>query len=132
MPACATQEKIADQPLICNLFLPMPDTDLRDFLDEVENFIRFAPEIVPAIESDLDAHARKKKKLRLEDRRFFQSQTSDIPYLNIQEREILSEELSRRGIEAVREELLEKVLAYNFCRGILMRKRRQEKCQEVA
>ena len=41
-------------------------------------------------------------------------------------------ELSRRGIEAVREELLEKVLAYNFCRSILMRKRRQEKCQEVA
>ena len=93
MPACATQEKIADQPLICNLFLPMPDTDLRDFLDEVENFIRFAPEIVPAIESDLDAHARKKKKLRLEDRKFIQSQTADIPDLNIQEREILSQEL---------------------------------------
>ena len=93
MPACTTQEKIADQPLICNLFLPMPDTDFRDFLDDVDKLIRFAPEIVPAIESDLDAHARKKKKLRLEDRKFIQSQTADIPDLNIQEREILSQEL---------------------------------------
>ncbi len=93
MTACATQEKIPNQPLISNLFLPMPDTDFRDFLDEVDKLIRFAPEIIPAIESDLDAHARNKKKLRLEDRKFFQSQTPDIPDLNIQEREILSQEL---------------------------------------
>ena len=32
--------------------------------------------------------------------------------------------LGRRGLEAVREELLEKVLAYNCCRIILMRKRK--------
>jgi hypothetical protein len=32
-------------------------------------------------------------------------------------------ELGRRGIDAVRSELAEKVLAYNFCRTILMRKR---------
>ena len=35
-------------------------------------------------------------------------------------------ELGRRGIDAVRDELLEKVLAYNCCRIILMRKRRRE------
>jgi len=32
--------------------------------------------------------------------------------------------LGRRGLEAVREELLEKVLAYNCCHIILMRKRK--------
>ena len=36
-------------------------------------------------------------------------------------------ELGRRGLSAVREELLEKVLAYNCCRIILMRKRHREK-----
>jgi hypothetical protein len=35
-------------------------------------------------------------------------------------------ELSRRGIDAVKSELTEKVLAYNFCRIILMRKRQHE------
>jgi len=34
-------------------------------------------------------------------------------------------ELGRRGIKAVRDELLEKVLAYNCCRIILIRQRRQ-------
>ena len=34
-------------------------------------------------------------------------------------------ELGRRGIDAVGDELLEKVLAYNFCRIILMKKRRR-------
>ncbi len=33
-------------------------------------------------------------------------------------------ELARRGIDAVRNELLEKVLAYNCCRIIVMKKRR--------
>ena len=36
------------------------------------------------------------------------------------------EELGRCGINAVRSELTEKVLAYNFCRIILIRKRKQE------
>ena len=41
-------------------------------------------------------------------------------------------ELGRRGIDAVRDELLEKVLAYNCCRIILMKKRRREKLQAAA
>ncbi len=94
MPACATQKTIADQPTISNLFLPVPDTDFRDFLDEVSELARFAPEIITAIEGDLDAHAREKKKLRLADRKFLESRTADLPELDIDEGEHLSEELT--------------------------------------
>jgi IS5 family transposase len=41
-------------------------------------------------------------------------------------------ELGRRGIEAVRDELLEKVLAYNCCRSILMKKRQREELERAA
>jgi hypothetical protein len=41
-------------------------------------------------------------------------------------------EVGRRGLEAVREELLEKVLAYNCCRIVLMRKRKREKLDQAA
>lgn len=39
-------------------------------------------------------------------------------------------ELGRRGINAVREELTEKVLAYNCCRIILIRQRRKKQREE--
>lgn len=94
MPACATEQKIADQPPISNLFLPVPDTDFRAFLTEVEELGRFAPEIVAAIEGDLDAHAREKKRFRLADRKFRASQTADLPELGIEEGELLSETLT--------------------------------------
>jgi len=41
-------------------------------------------------------------------------------------------ELGRRGLDAVQEELLEKVLAYNCCRIILMRKRKREELEMAA
>jgi hypothetical protein len=41
-------------------------------------------------------------------------------------------ELDRRGIEAVRDELLEKVLAYNCCRSILIKQRRREELERAA
>ena len=41
-------------------------------------------------------------------------------------------ELGRRGIEAVRDELLEKVLAYNCCRSILLRQRQREELEPAA
>ncbi len=41
-------------------------------------------------------------------------------------------ELGRRGIDAVRDELLEKVLAYNCCRSILMKKRQREELEQAA
>jgi len=41
-------------------------------------------------------------------------------------------ELGRRGIDAVRDELLEKVLAYNCCRHILVRQRQREQLESAA
>ncbi len=93
MPACATQKIITDQPTICNLFLQVPDTDFRDFLDEVEELARFAPGIITAVEKDLDAHAREKKKLRLSDQKFYDSQTGDFPELDIEDGDLRSDDL---------------------------------------
>ena len=39
-------------------------------------------------------------------------------------------ELGRRGIDAVRDELTEKVLAYNCCRIILLKQRREKRRRE--
>ena len=93
MPACATQEKVTDSPLPGNLFLPVPDTDFRDYLDEVHELIQFAPEIIGVIERDLDTNAREKKLLRMKDREFNESSTDDLPQLDIAERNILADEL---------------------------------------
>jgi len=93
MPACATQETIVERLPVGNLFLPVPDTDFGDFLDEVNTLSRFVPKIIEAIEKDLDVNARDKKKLRLEDRKFFEGQTSDLPDLYVEEAELLADEL---------------------------------------
>ena len=89
---CDRREDSRHQPLL----QPDSDTDFRDFLDEVEQLAGFAPEIIEAIEKDLDVHAREKKKLRLEDRRFFESRTAELPELKIEEEEdILATESCR-------------------------------------
>ena len=93
MATRATQETIAERFSIGNLFLPVPDTDFRGFLEEVDELRKFAPEIIDAIEADLDIHAKKKKKLRLADKEFFASQTCDLPDIDIKEQEILASEL---------------------------------------
>lgn len=93
MLACATPEKIPYQPLINNLFLPLPETDFSAYLKEVGKVVRFAPQIITVIEEDLDAYAREKKKLRLEDQKFFESQTDDFPGLDIEETELRINEL---------------------------------------
>lgn len=93
MKACATQENIVEKFPIGNLFLPIPDTDFRSFLDEIDELVKFAPEIIEAIETDLEAYAQKKKKLRLEDKKFFERQTGDLPKLDVRERNLLAKEL---------------------------------------
>ena len=93
MPACATQETIVERLPIGNLILPVPDTDFRDFLDEVDELARFAPEIIAAIEKELDVNARAKKQSRLADRKFYESQTSNLPDLHVEEAELLADNL---------------------------------------
>ncbi len=94
MPACATHEKTSGISCSDNLIPPVPDTDFRDFLDELDELIRFAPEIVGEIDQDLDSHGRKKRRLRQEDRKFFESRTADLPELDILERDLAVDELS--------------------------------------
>jgi hypothetical protein len=93
MPACATQKTIADQPTNGNLFLPVPDTDFRDFLKEVDALSRFAPKIIEEIDKDLDVNSREKKKLRLDDSKFFENRTLALPDLQVKEAELLADEL---------------------------------------
>lgn len=93
MPTCATQQKLTEAVPIYNLFLPVPDTDFRDFLDEIDELSRFAPKIIEEIDKDLDANARAKKKLRLEDRRFFENRTVDLPALHVEEAGLLADQL---------------------------------------
>ncbi len=52
MPAGATRKTVADPPGICNLIFAVPDTDVRDFPDEVDDLARLAPEIITAIETE--------------------------------------------------------------------------------
>jgi len=93
MTTCATRENIDETARICNLILPAPDTDFRDYLEEVAKLAQFAPEIIEAVDRDLDRHAREKKSLRLADRKFMESRTSDLPGMDIAERKVLAEEL---------------------------------------
>ena len=93
MPACATPRTIVERLPVGNLILPVPDTDFRDFIEEVEELPRFAPEIIDAITQDLDANAREKKQFRLADRKFYESRTSDLPDLYVAETELLADEL---------------------------------------
>jgi len=93
MPACATQETIVERLPVGNLILPVPDTDFRDFLDEVDTLARFAPKIIKEIDKDLDVNSREKKKLRLEDKKFFEGRTLDLPDLQVKESELLADEL---------------------------------------
>ena len=55
------------------------------------------PEIIEEIEKNLDTHARKKKRLLLADREFFESQTGDLPELKITERNVSCEKLDLAG-----------------------------------
>ena len=72
MTACATKRMLPETVTVGNLFLPLPDTDFRDYLDEIEKLAKSAPEIVASIEKDLDVHARKEKKSVLRTRSILQ------------------------------------------------------------
>ena len=57
MTECATRHKINENISLCNLIIPVHDTDFCDFLDEIADLARFAPEIIAAIEREMDCYA---------------------------------------------------------------------------
>jgi len=76
-----------------NLFLTCPDTEFRAFLTEVDDLVRFAPEILTAIDRDLDLYAKEKKKLRLADKAFFCDQTPELASLALEREEFETRDL---------------------------------------
>ena len=62
-------------------------------IEEEPKFAKFAPKVIKAIEGDMDDYARKKKSLRLADRKFYESRMDELPGMNIMERNVLAKEL---------------------------------------
>ena len=54
MNACAAHHNLPFPPPVGNLFFPVPDTEFHDFLEQIDKLVKFAPEILEAIERDLD------------------------------------------------------------------------------
>lgn len=81
MTTRATQDDLLKTLSDGNLFLPVPDTDFRDLVSETLKLIKFSPGILDAIETDQNAHALKKKELRLADQKFYAEQTAALPGL---------------------------------------------------
>jgi len=126
----------------------MPDVDFAEVLTDADKFMQSPPYILELIEDDLDAHARKKKKLRIRDRNWELKQRfkeegreGELDIEPISEEEISLEEgrprtsacmvfigrASRRGKEYVQTELMEDVIAYNFLRMTQVRRKRKQR-----
>jgi len=93
MPTCTTQEMIPEKPIVYNLILPIPDTDFRNFIEEVTELSNKHPEIIARIEEDLDFNARKKKEIRLADKKFIEEMTLPLPNFTVEEVEPKAEDL---------------------------------------
>jgi hypothetical protein len=104
-------------PAIPYLLLPVPDTDFREYLEEVISLADTFTEIITSIDSDLDRHAKEKKALRLADQRFFDNQTPDHPGLEFAESEIIPAELSLQTGRPRMQPLL--VFVFLMIRGFL-------------
>jgi IS5 family transposase len=99
-----------------NLFLPVPDTDFRDLVEETRKLSELHPEILSSIEADQDAHALKKKELRLADKKFIAEQTSPLPQLDLQ----TDNPVRAPGLEQGRPRLpAESLLIFMMIRGYL-------------
>ena len=94
MVVSASQQKLSPITPVSNLFLTVPDTDFSDFLMEIDQLAQFAPEILIAIQKDLDDDSIKQKKLRLADKRFYEEMTMDLPNLVINRNRLESETIT--------------------------------------
>ena len=64
-----------------NLFLLPSDTEMTEFIEEVQNLGRKFPKIYRKIKEDQDALAKSKKGIRVLDQLHLREKTSDIPGL---------------------------------------------------
>lgn len=76
------------------LFFSIPATKLLEILESAMELLRFRPEILERIHEDQIRLAKKKKKLRLEDKRYFQRRHMDLPGIVPDELEIDAETLN--------------------------------------
>ena len=76
-----------------NLFLPIPDCDTRNLLEEALKLLDFEPQILTRIETDQDHLAKKKKRLRKEDKRYMESMTLPLPEIDLDAPPIVADEL---------------------------------------
>ena len=88
MPECTTHEITSEVPFTGQLISPLPDTDFRAYLEEVDKLIQFTPKIIDEINKDLDTHGLIKKRWRLEDREFHESQTTELTGFDLPERDL--------------------------------------------
>ena len=94
MKACAAHHNLPSSTPVGNLFLPVPDTEFHDFLVHIDELVKFAPEILEAIERDLDKRGKKKKKGRLTDKRFAEEMTGELPGIQLEKYTVNDYELT--------------------------------------
>src|ERR1700682_4755237 len=83
----ATVPDLANRPRQLVVLTPL-NSQLNDFLNEVNQIARLEPSLVDRIAEDLDLHAKKKKLRRLIDAQFLAGQIPDLPKLQLQLREL--------------------------------------------
>ena len=90
-------------PATC-LFLTVPKSSLAKFLEEARYLIMFRPDILKAIDQDLDQHALTKKESRLKDRQWIYENQATLPGLTIDIRKRLSKPSLQPGRPRMRAE----------------------------
>ncbi len=72
MTVCTSGQKSDSFSPVSNLFLVAPDTDFCDFLNEVDELVNWYPEIITAIERDLEEDSKREKSVRLADKKYIE------------------------------------------------------------
>jgi hypothetical protein len=77
----ATVTQLLPYNSVCSstLFLPVPDTNLKELLSDVLKMSDKHPKILASIRKDQDALGIKKKELRQKDKAYFESKNEDLP-----------------------------------------------------
>ncbi len=79
MEATVIEQIPNDSACSGNLFLPVPDTNLKELLSDVLEMSRRHPEIFDSIRKDQDTLGIKKKELRQKDEAYFESKNEEFP-----------------------------------------------------